>query len=81
MHVSFLWIYWGLMSHSQFKQSVQTTEPILVASPLAAATLSISVRTLGQLTHDGKLPCVRVGRLVRYRPDDLKDWISRKRQF
>jgi excisionase family DNA binding protein len=47
---------------------------ILVRSPAAAETLSISERTLWTLTAEGELPCVRIGKAVRYRPEALKEW-------
>jgi excisionase family DNA binding protein len=37
----------------------------------AAEHLAISTRTLWTLTACGKLPAVRIGRAVRYRPSDL----------
>ena len=46
--------------------------PILIDARVAARLLSISARTLWSLTHSGKVPCVRLGRLVRYRVADLQ---------
>lgn len=47
----------------------------------AAKALSISPRLLWQLTHDGHVPCVRVGsgkrRAVLYPVCDLQAWLSR----
>ena len=46
----------------------------------AAKALSISPRLLWQLTHDGYIPCVRVGtgkrRTVLYPTADLQAWLS-----
>lgn len=42
----------------------------------AAAALSISRRLLWSLTAGGEIPVVRIGRTVRYDPDDLRDWID-----
>ena len=48
----------------------------------AAKALSISPRLLWQLTHDGVIPCVRVGsgkrRTVLYPTADLQAWLSRR---
>ena len=49
----------------------------LVESLEAAAILSISPRTLWTLTNEGDLPCVRIGRSVRYDLRDLDAWIER----
>jgi excisionase family DNA binding protein len=42
----------------------------------AAAALSISLRTLWTLTAEGRIPCVRIGRSVRYDPRDIRSWIE-----
>jgi len=48
----------------------------------AAKALGISPRLLWQLTHDGHVPCVRVGsgkrRTVLYPTADLQAWLSRE---
>ena len=48
----------------------------------AAAFLSIGTRTLWQLTHDGKIPCVQVGgekrMAVRYSMDSLRKWVAER---
>jgi excisionase family DNA binding protein len=55
-----------------------TSEPLklLWTSREAAQALSISERTLWSLTHDGKIPCIRIGRSVRYDPADIREWIE-----
>jgi excisionase family DNA binding protein len=45
----------------------------------AAKTLSISPRTLWGLPDRGEIPCIRIGRAVRYDPRDLMAWIAKKR--
>jgi excisionase family DNA binding protein len=52
---------------------------LLVSPREAARVLAISERTLWQLTHDGAVRCVRIGRAVRYDPRDLAEYISRLR--
>jgi excisionase family DNA binding protein len=46
----------------------------------AAKALGISARLLWQLTHDGQIPCVRVGsgkrKTVLYPLADLQAWLS-----
>jgi len=50
----------------------------------AAKVLGISPRLLWQLTHDGVIPCVRVGsgkrRTVLYPTAQLQSWLSREAQ-
>ena len=52
----------------------------LLLKPLEAArSLSLSPRTLWDLTKRGEIPCIRIRRLVRYDPHDLTAWISKKK--
>lgn len=55
----------------------QDAARLLITSREAAACMSISERTLWTLTNQGDLPCVRIGRSVRYDPRDLEAWIER----
>lgn len=43
----------------------------------AAQALRISPRTLWTLTKAGTIPCVRLGRLVRYNPQELQAMINK----
>ena len=60
--------------------SVQT--PLALRPREAAKALGISPRLLWQLTHNGHIPCVRVGsgkrRTVLYPTTDLQAWLSRQ---
>lgn len=42
----------------------------------AADLLGVSERSLWALAHSGQISCVRIGRLVRYEPAALRDWIA-----
>ncbi len=57
-----------------------TVEPMLLTPRQAARALNISERTLWQRTKDGVIPSVKLGHLVRYCPDDLRNWIRRASQ-
>ena len=46
----------------------------------AAEMLAISPRLLWTITDSGALPCLRIGRLVRYDPTDLKAWVNAQKQ-
>ena len=48
----------------------------LVDTRSAAALLGVSTRTVYVWVEMGKLPHVRVGRLVRFRPADLARWVE-----
>ena len=62
------------------ERNKRTGEPLLLTSRQAAKALSICERTLFTLTKSGAIPCVRVGRLVRYAPSALQDWIEENSQ-
>ena len=61
-------------------ESVQT--PLALRPREAARALGISPRLLWQLTHDGHVPCVRVGsgkrRTILYPTADLQAWLSQR---
>jgi excisionase family DNA binding protein len=54
-------------------------EPLALRPTEAAKALGISLRHLWQLTHDGHIPCVRVGsgkrKTVLYPMDVLSAWL------
>ncbi len=65
--------------------ATQPTQSPLALRPREAATaLGISPRLLWQLTHDGHIPCVRVGtgkrRTVLYPTAELQAWLARQAQ-
>jgi excisionase family DNA binding protein len=51
--------------------------PQRLTSREAARTLAVGERTLWGLTRRGQVPCVRIGRAVRYDRRDLRDFIER----
>lgn len=53
--------------------------PKLLKPREAAAALAISERALWSLTAGKQMPCVRIGRSVRYVPADLAAYIERHR--
>lgn len=52
------------------------TPRLLITPREAAFALSISTRKLWSLTNAGEIPCVRLGRAVRYSPAALQAWIQ-----
>lgn len=56
--------------------------PLALRPREAAKALGISQRLLWQLSHDGKIPCLRIGtgkrRVVLYRMADLLAWLIKE---
>ena len=57
-------------------------KPLALRPREAAKVLGISERLLWQLTHDGHVPCVRIGtgkrRAVLYPVTELQAWLTRQ---
>lgn len=53
---------------------------LLLKSPQAAAVLQISERKLWELTDEGKIPAVWIGRSKRYDRRDLVAYIDRLKE-
>jgi excisionase family DNA binding protein len=52
----------------------------LVNARQAARTLAISERKLWQLTANGEIPHVPIGRAIRYDPRDLRAWVEAQKK-
>ena len=59
------------------KKTEQLTPRLLMTAIEAARALSVCEKTLWTLTQRGEIPCVRIGRAVRYDVRDLDGWIQR----
>jgi excisionase family DNA binding protein len=57
----------------------ENLDVLLLTAPEAARKLAVSERTLWGLTHRAEIPCVRIGRAVRYDPADLRAWIAARK--
>ena len=55
-------------------------EPILCTSREAAKALAIGTRKLWSLTVGGEIPHVRIGKCVRYLPEDLRRYAEAQRR-
>ncbi len=68
---------------NELKASIRHQKPhatltdcrFLLTSREAAKRLSISERHLFQLTRTGQLPCLRIGRSVRYSVETIQKWV------
>ncbi|MDX6225499.1 MAG: Helix-turn-helix domain [Frankiales bacterium] len=55
---------------------IQTSSgPCLLTIQQTAHRLAISPRLVRTVAHTGGLPCVRIGRLLRFRPEDVDQFI------
>lgn len=52
---------------------------MLLDGEAAAAHLGVKPRQVRALVDRGELPFIRVGRLVRFHPDDLAAYVDRQR--
>lgn len=54
------------------------TDQLLVTARDAARLLSIGERTLARLTAAGEMPCVHIGKSLRYRVATLQDFVAQR---
>ena len=52
---------------------------LLLTAEETARALAISPRKLWELTRTGQIPCIRIGRSVRYDRVDLEAWIAEQK--
>lgn len=53
-------------------------EPLLTSQD-AAELLSVRASWIYEAVRDGRLPCVRIGRHIRFLRGDLERWVSEQR--
>ena len=51
---------------------------ILLTYKDVAKQLDVSERFVAKLVSLGDLPCVKIGRAVRFNPDKIQEWIEKK---
>lgn len=65
------------MSDSILHTKPQLAMPCLALRPREAAqAIGVSERTLWALTQSGKVPHAKIGRIVVYPTDQLRDWLA-----
>ncbi len=57
-------------------QKPRDMDPLLLSPRQASRALAISERTLFTLTKSGVVPHIRIGKLVRYSVDALREYIE-----
>ncbi|PQO46717.1 helix-turn-helix domain-containing protein [Blastopirellula marina] len=58
--------------------SVKQPETLLVNKKTAADMLQVSEKTLDNFITDFGLPCIRLGRNIRFSVEALRNWISER---
>jgi excisionase family DNA binding protein len=54
--------------------------PLLLTPRDAARRLAVSERTLWSLTRAGSIPRIKLGRIVRYDPEDLRKFVDAQKR-
>ena len=60
------------------RPSVSLAEPLLTAA-VAAELLSVRTSWVYDATRSGELPCVRLGKHLRFLRSDLERWVAEQR--
>lgn len=60
------------------RPSVSLHEPLLTAA-MAAELLSVRTSWIYEAVRQGRLPCVRIGKHVRFLRSDLERWVAEQR--
>jgi len=63
-----------------FLQQEEKIDPLALRPRDAAAALGISPSTLDRLTKAGKIPHVKINRLVLYRVESLRNWLMEREE-
>lgn len=66
---------WQAPAGHQTSQSIPAEDGLLLTPRETAKRLAISERHLFDLTRSGQLPCVRVGKCVRYNIETIQKWV------
>ncbi len=51
----------------------------LISIPQASSYLGISKKMVEKLMYRGEIPYYKVGKLVRFRPEEIDFWLSKQR--
>lgn len=67
------------LSFDDQRPAPRVTEPLLTARE-AATLLSVRPSWIYDAARNGALPCIRLGKHLRFLHSDLERWIDRQRQ-
>lgn len=62
---------------TDYRTSTPTAEPLLLNRRQLAERLGVTDRTIAEWDLTGKIPAIRIGRTVRYCPDDVLNWLRK----
>lgn len=54
----------------------QTTSPALIDLPALAERLGVNQRHVCRLVAERRIPFIKWGHLLRFDPDEIRDWID-----
>jgi len=57
-----------------------TAMPHLLDIETLAGTLGVTERFVRRLVEDNRIPYLKIGKFVRFHPDDVRRWIETKRR-
>jgi len=60
-------------------EGLRLADPLLTAAQAAGVLGGVPAKTVLQLAREGRLPCVRIGRHVRFSRAELEHEIGRRR--
>ena len=67
------------MTQQELKRSIEVQQRPLLKPEEAAARLNVTLRFIRRLCHERRMPYTKVGKLVRFDPDELEAWIAERR--
>jgi excisionase family DNA binding protein len=71
----------GGVTHPNNSQPTRETTPLptLVDIEAVSRSLGISIRQVRRFVATGQIPFVRIGNLIRFDPNELNEWIDKRR--
>ena len=74
------WEQWGKneIAKAQSGTAADPIAPLALRDAQAAKLCGVCAKTLYLAVRKGELKCVKIGRAVRYRIEDLRAWIESK---
>ena len=70
----------GHMDESEPKGEMDATFRRLLTAPEVAEWLGVHVKTVYQWAEEGKLPCIKIGNLLRFEFCEMSRWLQARRK-